>query len=54
MYLYTDTKGKVLKIVEFEKGMGLKALSYRRSLKRKLKKEVVAWCQMGGDNAELK
>lgn len=53
MYLYTDKKGKVVELKNIKSGNGDKALVYRKILEKKLKKVVIAWAHMGGDNPEI-
>lgn len=67
LYLFTDDKGKKIETKEFEKkgeahdddgnlskGVpGMQATKYRRTLQLKLKKHVVVWVHVGGDNSDI-
>lgn len=48
MYLFTDTKGNMVEMRYCRNGDG--ALEVREKLQKKLKKTIIAWCCMGGNN----
>jgi hypothetical protein len=53
MYLYTNKTGTEVFKVKYFNGKAEEALKYRKVLEKKLNRPVVAWCIMGGDNAEF-
>ena len=52
MYLFTDQGAREIYRVVGIEGAD-KAVSYGRTLSKKLKKKMVAWCLIGGDNPEV-
>ena len=52
MYLFTDIKAKKVIAIKICGG-GRLANKYRKALEKGLKKPLVVWAQVGGDNNEV-
>jgi len=53
-YIFTDGSAtKIIEVVYDPDWLGEHAAKHRRLLQRKLKKQVISWCHMGGDNPPI-